>query len=166
MLIVETGLATGESQCTEFVQDTLHLKCSAVTAVVTLGLFLKFQSQLQYYIVPAFVISKLYSITLMVLLLNRPSTLKDRHEIRLENSRGPSNRGLDIDKNTNIQVTIHQEAYDDGLAMVTLPSTIDVSSHFTVFWTKFTLPVPQRSKEIEEMTVSIDSKWSSRTPAD
>ena len=98
---------------------------AAILAIITLGLFLKFKSQPEYYIVPAFIISKLYCNTLLVILLNRPSTRTAQNDIRLENSRGSSSgRGID-DRNANIQVTIDHEG--DGLTMISLPTTMDVS---------------------------------------
>ena len=99
----------------------------AILAIITLILSLRFKDNLQY-VVPAFMISKLYSNSLMVILLNRPSTREASPEYhRREGYRGPSSRGVDMDRSNNIQVTICREAYDDGLAMVSLPPTADMS---------------------------------------
>ena len=100
---------------------------SAVVAIVTLILFLIFGSNVQYYTVPAMVISKIYCNTVMVILLNRPSKTKPRlHDLDLLQNLASSHRGRGIEINTEIQVNIHEEALCDtsGATRLSLPSTI------------------------------------------
>lgn len=70
----------------------------------------------------------------MAILLNRPSSTRERDpDYHFDTSRIHPGRGLEMDRGNNIQVTIHREAYDDGLAMVTLPTTMDISQVRTCF---------------------------------
>jgi len=101
-LVLETGLAT------------------AAIAVIELSLFLRFKHTF-YHIVPALMLSKLYTNSLLVLLNNRLTTR--RAQQLMISSNGMSSRFAvrdQSDRSGTIHVNVNEETYGDNVAMVNL----------------------------------------------